>query len=235
MLVGKEHIISWLETNKTPYWYIKTGASEKAGLIFSAQNDEETLSLEDSKLKLKSCLDMLANGNYLIQAWTTPGQKKSWSSVAFQISGQAYNGTQQNTPNINGLGNGMQGVDIQAEIQKALAEERTKLKIEYLEKELVAKEAKIKELQSELDSSTHRIGSRLENAFEFFNNQLGGKSGTPPPMAGIGANEDPAEYVGNLMERWHAKDNDFVSVLNGIVYLAENNPGKYQMGKNLLK
>lgn len=224
MLIGINDVIAWVETNGTPYWKVKDGAGEKAGLIFSAKaDDSSTMALSDSVAKLRGCLERLANGNYFIQAWETQGQKKEWNSIRFQITGSAalpptgvgYAGTQQ---------------DVGKLIEEALTKERQHNKIERLEADLVAKEKRIKELEAEIDSAGHRISNRLEPLLAgIFGNDQG--SGRP---AQLGTSDDDTERISQTMEAWVAADPDFETALNGIVKLAQQNPGKYRYAKSML-
>lgn len=228
MLIGINDVIAWVETNGTPYWKVKDGAGEKAGLIFSAKpDDSSTIALSDSVAKLRGCLERLANGNYFIQAWETPGQKKEWNSIRFQITGSAalppvgvgYTGPQQ---------------DVGKLIEEALTKERQHNKIERLEADLVAKEKRIKELEAEIDSAGHRISNRLEPLLAgFFGNEHGPNNNQRRP-AQLGSSDDDTERIAQTMEAWVAADPEFETALNGIVKLATENPIKYRYAKSML-
>lgn len=235
MLIGIDNVIDWIETNKTAYWQVKSSNSEKSNLIFSArpEDDGTTIALEDSKTKLRRCLETMAPGNYAIQAWATAGQKKGWTATSFQITNSPGSNS---TTGIHGSGNaGMQYQgqiqDVQKMIEEALDKERTKNKIERLEADITAKDKRIQELESELNSASIRIGDRFDKVF----GGLGiGMDNTQKP-ASVGNIEDDSNRIGATMERWATIDHDFENVLNGIVNLAETNPAKYQMGKNILR
>lgn len=233
MLIGIDNVIGWLRTNGTPYWNVKTGSGEKASLIYSArpEDDAGTLALQDSEQKLKQCLDTLAPGNYAIQAWTTPGQKKNWAQTNFQITNAHGHVPQQ----VAGIGNvGMYNntqPDFNRLIEEALDKERKQNKITTLEAELAASKAKVAELTAELDSAQIRIGKRFEQVAAIFDGYMPGKTDVP---ALSGSQADDEEKVANLMERWASKDPNFIHALNGIVGLVENNPTKYEMAKKML-
>lgn len=226
MLIGIQDVIDWIDSNRTPFWKVKDGGGEKSNLIFSAKPDDSMpIALEDSKIKLRQSLEKLAPGNYFIQAWSTEGQKKEWNNTRFQLTGSGV----QIGQNFNGSSQAPQ-VDVMKIVEEALQKERTANKLERLEADVKAKDARIKELEAELNSSQTRIGNRFEQIL----GPLFDMSTKTTPAA-IGNLSDEGERIGNLMERWAAADANFEQPLKDIVHLAENNPSKYQMGKNLLK
>ncbi len=227
MLIGIENIIHWLESNKGCYWKIKSGGGEKSYLLYTSGKEDASAALEDSKKKLRDSLGRLANGNYFIQCWETLGAKKNWASTYFQIT--ASTEAPQNYAGINGPQNN--NVDVAAAIAQALAEYDTKNKVIRLENDLNVANARIKQLEAELDSSGHRISGRIEQVMALLDMAPAAKKATP---AIGGSEEEIAERVGNLMERWATKDPQFETALTGIVKLAENNEAKYNMAKNML-
>lgn len=231
MLIGKENVLAWLEFNDTPYWRIKNGSGESAGLIFKAQRGEEPLSLTDGKAKLTQALNQMAPGNYFIEAHHTLGEKKNWNKTSFQITNENGQVPQQH---ISGLG-GHSQTDVVGMINDALEKERTKNKVERLEADCIAKDKRIKELEAELDSSMIRIEKRASQILglgDWFGTE---KTAETVSTSQIGNIEDDTERIGALMEKWATKDPEFEGVLTGIVNLAYNNPAKYSMGKKMLK
>lgn len=228
MIIGIDNILSWIETNKTPYWYVKDIGGTK--LIFDSQTHEEQLSLEDSKQKLRECLKTLANGNYSIEAWQSEGQKKSRVYVKFQIT------SSDNQPSNVGIGslpsqnNYLPQKSVSELIEEALIREREKNRIERLETDLKQKDARIKELEAEIDSLGTRIGKRFDQVFGGLldMNEKAGEG------ASVGSLDEDSEKVAALMERWSNADPQFISALEGLVKLAESDPNKYAMGKKLI-
>lgn len=232
MLIGIDNILKWLDTNKTPYWQLRSGAGEKANVLYSARPDEDnsTMALVDSREKLLDCLNSLGAGNYSIEAWVTPGAKKNWFKTPFQItSGQA--GAQPQFAGMYGH-NAPQAVqDVPKLIEEALERERTKNKVAELERLLSERDKRIKELEAEVDSTEHRVGNKLTQVFDIIEAATNGGGGNK--AATVSGNSDE-EKVANLMERWAAKDENFINALAGIVGLVENNPSKYEMAKKFL-
>lgn len=228
MIIGIDNILNWLETNKTPYWYVKDFGG--TNLIFTAQADEETLALEDSKRKLSDCLKTLANGNYSIEAWQTAGQKKNWAKTKFQLT------SSDNQPSNVGIGslpsqnNFLPQKSVTELIEEALIREREKNRIDRLETDLKQKDARIKELEAEIDSLGTRIGKRFDQVFGGLldMNEKASESNA------IGSLDEESEKVALLMERWSNADPQFISALEGLVKLAESDPNKYAMGKKLI-
>lgn len=233
MIIGIDNIINLIETNKTPYWYVKDFGG--SNIIFTGQAyDDEQISLEDSKLKLKSCLETLAPGNYSLEAWQALGQKKNWTKTKFQISGEK-NTPVQGFAGIGQLPNTFQQMPqktVQELISEALEKERTNNKIERLEADLRLKDARIKELEGELNSTETRIGKRVDQIFgPWLDLKEAEKVGT---NAAVGSLDEETEAIANLMERWSNADSEFKAVLSGIVKLAEAKDPRYVMGKKML-
>lgn len=228
MIIGIDNILSWIETNKTAYWYVKDFGG--TNLIFASQADEEQLALEDSKGKLSGCLKTLANGNYSIEAWQTVGQKKNWAKTKFQLT------SSDNQPSHVGIGslpstnNSFPQKSVTELIEEALTRERTINKIERLETDVKQKDARIKELETEIDSFGTRIGKRFDQVFGPMLD-LNEKAGT---NSAVGSLDDESEKIAALMERWSTADPNFINALQGIVKLSESDPNKYAMGKKLL-
>lgn len=233
MLIGKDNVLSWLEFNKTPFWRIKSGSGENAGIIFTCQRGDENVALEDGKTRLASCLSQMAPGNYFIESWCTLDQKKGWNKTQFQLTNaegnvpmhnNQYGGQHQNFS--------VSGLDVEARITAALEKERQLNKIERLEAELKVSQAKVRELETELSATELKIGKRMDQILgPLLDLQIPAANNN----ASVGNLEADAERIATSMEKWASKDPDFETALTGIVDLAYNDPQKYALAKTMLK
>jgi chaperonin cofactor prefoldin len=230
MIIGIENIINWIETNKTPYWYVKDFGG--ANIIFASGTEDDSTSLEDSKNKLRGCLQTLANGNYSIESWHTVGQKKNWGKVKFQITNSDQTSNHVGIGNIHNLQPNIPQKSLEQLIEDALQKERTINKIDRLEADIKLKDARIKELETDLNSIGTRVSKRVEQVFgPMLDMQEIQKSNN----ASLGSLDEESEEIAQLLERWSNVDSEFKDTLKNIVKLAETDSIKYNMGKQFLK
>lgn len=231
MIVGKENILKFIRDSKTPYWKIRRAGTTE---IIAESDDSSSLSVEDSLIRFQNYLDLLSSGNYSLETWETAGQKKERLKVAFQLTGNAPAMSGANPP-VNFPT--VPAIDVQAEIQRALAEERQKNRIETLEKEKAALEAKCRELQNIIDSSETRIKNRLEP----FIPQLMGVIFPDVQLAqsqiGTANNknlDDEQVRLENAFEKWQKYESDPITMVEKIAKLSETDAGTYQMARGIL-
>lgn len=230
MIIGKDKIIKYIRDSKTPYWKIRrAGTSE----IIAESEESHSLSVEDSLIRFQSYLDLLSSGNYFLETWETAGQKKERLKVPFQLTGNGSVIAEPNNPvNVHTVS----AIDVQAEIQRALAEERQKNRIETLEKEKLALEAKCRELQSIIDSSETRIKNRIEPFIPrlmgiIFPNEADVNTAQ---IAGEKNIDDKQIRLENAFEKWQKYESDPITMVEKIAKLSETDPGTYQMARGIL-
>ena len=240
MIKGKENVILWLTHNNTPYWTLK---NYQGTHLFSESTDKPDCTIETAKAEFERIIDVLGSGQYLIEAWETHGQKKDRKKVTFEIA-QA-NGQSA----VNGIGDFQQlmaqaqpKIDIQAEIQKALAQERQERKIETLEAEKKVLELRVKELEADKDSRENRIIGRISPYIDPLMKSLGFNAetsqATKTVISGAENNEvatkEEADRLSKAFDLWQEAENDVVTIVEKIANMSKENPGKYEMARNIL-
>lgn len=230
MIVGKENIIKFIRDSKTPYWKIRRGGTTE---IIAESEESPSLSVEDSLIRFQIYIDLLSSGNYSLEAWETAGQKKERLKVAFQLTG---NGSAISGPNPPVNTHTVSAIDVQAEIKRALSEERQKNRIETLEKEKQALEAKCRELQSIIDSSETRIKNRIEPFIPHLMGIIfpGADTVNTSQIAGEKNTNDAQIRLENAFEKWQKYESDPITIVEKIAKLSETDSGTYQMARGIL-
>jgi hypothetical protein len=232
MIVGRENIEKWLRMHALLYWKVTNAAGTQ---IFAESPEEASLTLENSVSFLNQNLDMFMPGNYLIEAWQKENQKKSRYKMVFQISGEK---TASGIGSVSPLP--MQpSFNLQEEIQKALDSERNRNKIETLEKEKAALEAKVRELEAEINSTGHRVMNRLEPHLGSIMQGLGltVANSSPAALAGPVKEEtvdDNQKRLETAYELWGKHEADPVTITEKIANMAATDSGTYAMARNIL-
>jgi hypothetical protein len=228
MIVGKENILKYIRDSNTPYWKIRRAGTTD---IIAESDDSSSLSVEDSLVRFQNYLDLLSSGNYFLETWETAGQKKERLKVAFQLTGNAPAMSGANPPvNFPTI----PAIDVQAEIQRALAEERQKNRIETLEKEKAALEAKCRELETELNSFGHRVFNRIEGVLGPVLNEFYPKTNLIGTAKSIEEIKNEQEEFEHIIEEFCTLDPEPLLVLKQLVKLRKNEPSTYQMARNIL-
>ena len=243
MITGKNKILDFVSLNNSPYWQVRRG--EGSAPIMEYNPAPPILaSIDESKTRLQTLLNMLDNGTYFIEAWESAGQKKGWFKDSFQINENGYGSF--NPSQISGVQvPSITPEDIEKRISEALERDREKRRFEALEAENKDLLKRVKEINEANDAFWLRVMKRAEPYIEPIMNGLGILPQTPAPataaISGIHGNENKQQMANEIndraeraLERWFEKDQDCITLMEKIVELAETKPEIYTKAKGLL-
>lgn len=227
MIIGKSKVIDWIRYNKTPYWKIKRTESEPHMLTYSG--DEENIPLEESVVRLNNAFNFMAPGNYFIESWETKGQTKNWKRDHFQIlpENQDYVG---NASLQQMIAQQQPAVNVQEEIDKALAKYRTDVELQDLRRKCAELERENKELQSGIENSMTKIYNRVE---PYLGMLLNIKDPAAVAVGSVTAGEAQARLE-KAFDLWQQTESDPVTMIEKIAHLSKTDPATYSMAKNFL-
>jgi hypothetical protein len=144
MIKGTDNILKWFAQQNCGYWKIYPQGASRDKYIFDS-GDDENPSIEASKERLSDCLSLLSQGRYFIQAKKKSSDSKGFGEIAYEHEGvQAGHNMNANIalPAISGISKS----ELQEEIAKAIENERTRAKMELLEKENAELKKEVREL-----------------------------------------------------------------------------------------
>lgn len=227
MIIGKSKVIDWIRYNKTPYWRIKRTESEQHMATHSG--NEENLTLEESIIRLNQAFGFIAPGQYFIEAWEKQGQTKQWNRDHFQIlpDNQDYVGSAQLQQM---MAQQQPSVNVQDEVEKALAKYKTEVELQELRKKVSELEKENKELQSGIENSMTKIYNRVE---PYLGMLLNVKEPAGVAVGSVSAGEAQARLE-KAFDLWQQTEPDPVTMIEKIAQLSKTDPATYGMAKNFL-
>lgn len=229
MVTGKDQILKYLDLNKCPYWRLFN--FQGTNLIAQTEESPEQ-TIEAARAELDAILSVTGGGQYMLEAWESKDQKKGRYKTQFEIPG-----THPHSAGIGAISAPSQAVDVRAEIEKALHLERLSNKIETLTAENAAKDARIKELEAEIDSSSARIQKRIEPWLPAIMQGFGFKSEGSAAVTGSGSESATPEEAARLEKafgKWQDYETDVIVIVEKIANMAATNPSMYQTARGLL-
>ncbi|MEI6122282.1 MAG: hypothetical protein WCQ95_01505 [Bacteroidota bacterium] len=235
MIESRDKAVSMLRINNTPYWKLYNLAKT---FLLAETDEDENLTIEGSIAMLEKRLDLIGSGQYHIEAWETKGKKKERKKFNFEIQGpQPIN----NQPNFIGA-----FPDPAKSIDEAVAAAVGKLKNEMLIESLQAKikelEKQNEELNKEIDSSERRILDKVSPYIGDFVQALGMRPKNVS-ISGATENKQPkenlftdseAERLNKAFEKWSGIETQYITIVEKIADMAENDQATYSMAKGML-
>lgn len=177
MLSGVENVLSYFDDCNVKHWKIYYDNNKSGGTPILSSPEDEEISMEDSRERLKRALDRLYPGNYKIDCKQLWKQSTHFNSTRFSIS-SADNRNQpaiagMQGPHINAYNPDYVPVsDIDKHVKKILEQERMKTRIAELE-ELVK------------ESEDNSIGKFLNAWGPAFMPAIAAKLGVAPTAVGV--------------------------------------------------
>jgi hypothetical protein len=177
MISGKENALKWFDTTGCTHWIIYAYGKSDSGFLVMRSTESDSLTKEQGYSELSLALSIM-NGRYTISAM--PGVKRSPKgdfkedievSTTTSMGGIPQQGLVQQVT-------GFSKEDVQAEIKKAIEEERTRVKLENLEKE----NRELKKENKELEQSAN---GWIQQVVPHIAPHLGKIFGQPRALAGI--------------------------------------------------
>jgi hypothetical protein len=241
MISGLDNVLAWFDSNKAPYWRLRSGP-EVGAHLYGESGEAEGLSLTSSKNRLIDQIKYFSatHTRFFLECWDSPGQKKERFKTYFEIKPH----------DVGGVGNipsspvqvGMGPAQVAEEIQKAIAQYKAEVEMKELREKVKKLEQEVKENEGgPIGRIADRLTPFIPNLMKAFNikaepmeNEVEKVSGLP---ANNNTNQDQANAesrVAAALEKWAAADPDFINVLERVANMAANDSGKYKMAKGFL-
>lgn len=245
MIVGNENIKAWFTESRYPYFKIKEGGeNSKTCYDFSPEKIIEATN-SDGLNELDKALNMLAGGSYYIEAY--PGKEKGdatkWLRTRYEH--------QRNNSTIAGIGATPQMqvpiIDVQAEIDKALAAYQKKIEFENLQREI----AELKQASKNVDDRWLNVWEKLiphaQPLIAGITGMLTG--GAPAPAVGNVQKQQQVQHhnnteematqqeiqrLNNALGAWQENEPDLIVLVEKIAKMSRDNKSMYDIARNML-
>ena len=249
-----EDVIKWMEINGIEFWKVSNSRSDKNGIIFYAEDDEENYL--DKLKRFRDFMAVALPGEYYVSG--RPKKKQTVGIHEYRLI--VTDDKNANIPAMNGIAqipsDYISKSEIAGMVTEAIEKERTKMEMETLRR----RNSELEKENKELDNPFNRILGRFEPMIGMIMNNYLPKPkqialGTVEPV--IDQPEDtqentPDEFtedmqtemnqrVQNAILKWYDADSEFIETLEFIADFASGEkvlsalPMDYKTIKSYLK
>ncbi len=255
-IIGKHNVLQLIRINKTPYWRLYHNESKRQAGNYIDQADFSTpsLDIENSVERLRSTLDMLSTGTYLLVAFEKSDRSKGGIDTIIEIEGSrpgvAAIGSVTPEFHIDGFGKVTPdnfNTAIEAKIKAMQEEADKKRELERLKEENARLNAELRESESGFQRGVISIGSFLydhvkttESGREFIGlaqkvilgtrpaaNQSQSVTGTPAEASSVGTAEE--DRLASACEALSKNNPEWLAQLEKLAKLKETDPSTFGM------
>lgn len=243
MIVGTDNIKAWFLKSRYPYFRIKEGGENSKPCVDFSPEEMADATNGDGLNELDKALNILGGGSYYVEAY--PGKEKGDATKRLYTRYEH----QKNGATMAGIG-AIQPqapiIDVQAEIDKALAAYQKKLEFEQLQRELLELKQNAKNFD---DRWLNVMEKLLPHAQPLIAGITGMLTGGAPAAVGS-VKQQQVQHHNNTNEmaeqqaviqrlnvalgQWQENEPELIILVEKIAKMSRDNKTMYNMARNML-